>query len=227
MILLSCLTINHSWGFSKHLYSIELERKLFLRHRQSLFIAEFQQKNPLLKFQITYGHTAEMQRLLQERSLDMAFFDSFETDASIVLTPVYRETVELCVSKKYYDFLKKKKRKHDKEFFESLNYIAYLKDTPVIQQWLQFHFKGKKPNLNVVATLMDVQGIEKLVLNHVGAGVLPNYRLSTLGKKQKEIVKLKGPKGKLENQISLAFLKDRRHDLASREVIDFFINKIH
>jgi DNA-binding transcriptional LysR family regulator len=177
-------------------------------------LANFLQENPKLKVKIFYGHTIQMQQMLKEGSLDLAFFDSFESDPAINLQPVYEETIELCASKQYLESKGLKSVRYKREYFEQLDYIGFLDEGPVLQQWIKHHFKGKKLNMNIVATLMDVQGIEALITNHMGAGILPQYRLNANPKIKKDLQIFRGPGGKLNNTISLAYLKNRRHDLA-------------
>jgi len=183
-------------------------------------IAQFQSKNPSLKIKIFYGHATHTQKMITEGSLDMAFFDNFDLDPEIELVPVFEETLELCASKKYLD--SKKIKKSQRQDFTSFNYISYLENAPVLTQWFKHHFKGKKMNLNIAASLMDVQGVETMIMNHMGVGVLPHYRLNALGPLKKSLHIFNGPKGKLKNTISLAYLKNRQHDFAAQEMINYF-----
>ena len=91
-----------------------------------------------------------------------------------------------------------------------------------LQQWIKHHFKGKKLSLNIVGTLMDVQGIEAMVTSHMGAGIIPLYRLNANPEVKKNLQIFRGPGGKLQNTISLAYLKNRRHDLAIDSLIIHF-----
>lgn len=182
-------------------------------------LAEFQQQHPKLKSKIFYGHTIQMQQMLKEGGLDVCFFDNFESDPAINLQAVYEETIELCATKKYLESKGLKSVRYKREYFEQLDYISYLDEAPVVQQWIKHHFKGKKLNLNITATLMDVQGIEAMVSNHLGAGILPVYRLNANPEVKKKLQIFRGPGGKLNNTISLAYLKNRRHDLAIDSLI--------
>lgn len=185
-------------------------------------LAQFLGEHPKIKAKIFYGHTAQMQVMLRNGELDLAFFDAFESDPVINLQPVYEETIELCATKQYLEEKGLKNVRYKREYFEQLDYISYLEEGPVLQQWIKHHFKGKKLNLNIAATLMDVQGIEAMITNHVGAGILPMYRLNANPEIKKNLQIFRGPGGKLQNTISLAYLKNRRHDLAIDSLIIHF-----
>lgn len=185
-------------------------------------LADFLQQNDKLKVKIFYGHTIQMQQMLKEGALDLAFFDAFESDPAINLQPVYEETIELCATKEYLESKGLKTVRYKREYFEQLDYIGYLDDGPVLQQWIKHHFKGKKLSLNIVGTLMDVQGIEAMVTSHMGAGIIPLYRLNANPEVKKNLQIFRGPGGKLQNTISLAYLKNRRHDLAIDSLIIHF-----
>lgn len=190
-------------------------------------LSKFLEENDKLKVKIFYGHTMQMQKMLKDGELDLAFFDVFETDSAIELKPVYEETIELVASKEYLEKKGLKSPRYKREYFEQLDYISYLDEGPVVHQWLRHHFKGKKLNINIRATLMDVQGIEAMVVNNMGTGVIPRYRLNSVPEIKEQLQIFNGPKGKLTNVISIAYLKNRRRDLAIDSIIDYYIQSFN
>lgn len=172
-------------------------------------VAKFAQAHPRVGFSFELGFASAMNELLLKGELDFAFIDEFPMDRSIQVEPIYDETLELCISS---EALKKKSSpKNDRNFYESLEYVEYQKDEPLLRRWFAHHVGSKNLALDIRATVMDVQGIARLIVNGVGAGVLPSHLVTTLQKNGLKLTKLKGSGKPLQNRISLVHLRDRSH----------------
>ena len=102
-----------------------------------------------------------MNGLLLKGSLDFAFVDDFTMDRRVHTEKVYDETLELCASE---EFMKKyDSTKQNRKFFESLEYVDYQEDEAVLRLWFRHHLDARNIDLNVRASVMDVQAISRLI----------------------------------------------------------------
>lgn len=187
-------------------------------------ILDLAKKNPFLKLEVKFGYAYEMNNLILNGQLDFAFVDAFGFDRRISLAPVYEEILLLCASK---DYLKKKGPiKEGKDFFESLEYIEYLKGTPVLNMWFSHHFLNKHFSWNTKATIMDVWGVAKMVMAGLGAGVIPSHHLARLGDKAKQIHSFKGSGKPLTNTISVAYLRERTHSPTTMTILNWVMSSL-
>ncbi len=169
-------------------------------------LVEIGKKHPRLNFKLRYGHSEEMNRLLLSGEIDIAYVDDYSFDSAIRTEKVHDEILELVVSNEY---LPKIPSKLTKEFFEELNYIDYLADAYVLRSWFKHHFKFSNLNLNIKASLMDVDGMSRMIVRGMGAGILPRHVVSKLKNRGHEIKAIPGPKTSMMNTISVARLKNR------------------
>lgn len=192
-------------------------------------ILDLAKKHPLLKFDIRFGYAYEMNNLILNGQLDFAFVDSFGFDRRISLAPVYEEVLLLCAAKEY---LKKKGAvREEKEFFESLDYIEYLKGAPVLNMWFGHHFPNKHFIWNTKATIMDVWGVAKMILSGLGAGVIPSHHLTSphfnrISGKNKTIHLFRGCGKPLTNTISVAYLRERTHSPTTMTVLNWVMSSL-
>jgi DNA-binding transcriptional LysR family regulator len=68
---------------------------------------------------------------------------------------------------------------------------------------------------------MDVQGIANLIVNKVGAGILPTHYVNRLEREGVKLVKFKGCGKDLLNGISVAYLEQRSHSATTTSLLKF------
>ncbi|MBI2608029.1 MAG: LysR family transcriptional regulator [Deltaproteobacteria bacterium] len=177
------------------------------------YLSDLCKKYPKLRLNIKYGYAYEMNDLILNGALDFAFVDAFGFDRRIHAQAVYGEQHILCASQ---DYLKTKdKLQESKKFFESLEYIAYLKSEPVLRMWFKHHFKHSHIHLNVRATVVDVQGVAQLILSGIGVGILPRHHIQKLGSDKHKLYFFTGCGTPLRNEISVAYLRERSFSKAT------------
>lgn len=169
-------------------------------------ISEFSKQYPHIKFRLYLDFAEVFNQQLLNGDIDFAFVDSFKMDRRIVTEHVYSEVLDLCVSSELLDG---KKISNTKKFYESLPYVEYQEGQPLLGLWFEHHVKTKNLNLDVKATVMDVQGLSKLVVRGMGAGILPDHLFKRLIDQGKDIQKLEGCKTPLQNSISIAYIENR------------------
>lgn len=181
-------------------------------------LSEFQKKHPKVRFKIRQGFPFEMNRLLLTGDVDFAFVDSFAMDKGIKTESVYNEVLELCVSKKMG---LPQKPQTDFGFYEKLTYVDYQEDQSVLSLWMKHHLQVKSAELDVRVFIMDAQAVSKLVLQQMGAGVLPGHLAQKLIDQGEELQILKGSGKSLVNVISIAQLEDKTLSNSARETLSF------
>jgi DNA-binding transcriptional LysR family regulator len=172
-------------------------------------LSEFCKKNPRVKLKIKLGFASSMNDHLLKGELDFAFVDDFKMDARITTERVYDETLELCIAKGV------SAEKNDRKFFESLQYVEYQEEEPILRMWFAHHLGNRNLTLDVRATVMDVQGLARLIVAGVGAGVLPGHLSSKLQEEGVRFHRFKGCGKPLKNAISAAYLRERTHSPAA------------
>jgi DNA-binding transcriptional LysR family regulator len=183
-------------------------------------LSGFCRAHPDVRFALRYGFATEMNELLMKGELDFAFVDAFALDRSLRIERVYDEELELCASPAY---LKGVSRfKETQEGLAALDFVDYQAGEPMLEMWFKHHFKSRAGGLNVRATVMDVQGVARLILSGVGCGVLPGYLAEKLRKDGAKLRVFKGSGKALKNAISMAYLPERTFSpavLAAREAL--------
>jgi DNA-binding transcriptional LysR family regulator len=180
-------------------------------------LSEFQRKNPKVRFKIKQGFPFEMNHMLMSGELDFAFVDSFSLDKSIKTEPVYDEVLELCISKK---MPLPQKPQAEIGFFQKLSYVDYQEEQSVLSLWMRHHLQVRNPELDVRVYITDAQAVSKLILNQVGAGILPGHLAQKLLNRGEDLIILKGTSTPLVNTISIAHLEDKTLTLAGKAVLD-------
>jgi DNA-binding transcriptional LysR family regulator len=181
-------------------------------------LTEFQKRHPKVHFKLRQGFPFEMNHLLLTGELDFAFVDSFAMDKGINTEPVYDEVLELCVSKTLGISTK---AQTDFEFYEKLSYVDYQEDQSVLSLWMKHHTQTKGAELDVRVFVMDTQAILKMVMQGVGAGILPGYLVAKMIENGEQIQVLKGSNKPLVNAISLAHLEEKTLSSASKAAMEF------
>jgi len=177
----------------------------------------FQKQHPKVRFKIRQGFPFEMNHLLLAGELDFAFVDSFAMDKGIHTEPVYDEVLELCVSKKLG---LSQKPQTDFEFYEKLSYVDYQEEQSVLSLWMKHHTGQKGAELDVRVYVMDAQAVAKLILQGVGAGVLPGHLVDRLSTTEEDLQVVKGSAKPLINTISIAYLEEKTLTPSAKAVLD-------
>lgn len=171
-------------------------------------IARFARDNPLVTFDFREGFVAEIVHLLMDGKLDCAFVDSFATDSHVTAEVVASEALELYCHKDVlahfgeYDATP--------SFIKQLPFIEYVEGEPILRAWFQHNFGYAPHDFHVTAHVMNPSCVARLVLEGLGAGILPKALISHLGPERDSIQPLPGTKA-LQNRISLASLTSRTH----------------
>ena len=219
-------TLAHITGIEKEL-SGTIKIGLPLEYGNNTIIpllSEWGRENTKLTFKIIYGHASDLNDHLCRGELDFAFVDNYSFDKQIKIKNVINETVILCCSKDYA-------KTHspiieNRKWFEKIDYIAYLENAPILKSWFKYHFNFSHFNPNVRASLMNVRGISKMIVNHLGVGVLPLYVVHQMEELGHKIYKFKGSSKTFTNSISIAYLDGRSFGPAVIKTIDFFTNAL-
>jgi len=187
-------------------------------------LAQLGAKHVNLSFKIKYGHAGEMNQLLLKGEIDFAFIDDFSVDKQINTEIVAIELLVLCAGEKYMHSLKVKPSNSEK-FFSQLDYVDYVEGAPVLKLWFKHHFDHELP-VRIRASLMDVQGMGRIITEGLGAGILPLHVVNRLEDVGQKIHIFKGSSSPLENHISLAFLNDRTFSKTVYGVRDHIVKSL-
>lgn len=185
------------------------------------FLSKFGAQHPHVRFALKYGFATEMNDAILKGDMDFAFVDSFNLDTRITTEKVYDEVLYLCCSPSLLEKGAKQKAVENKKFYESLEYVDYQPGEPVLRLWFQHHLGTRHLNLNVRATVMNTQGVSRLIQTGQYAGVLPGHLLENLQAdlpKNKRLHIFEGSGKPLKNVISVAYLKERTQSPASAAV---------
>lgn len=172
-------------------------------------ITQIGRKHPAVRFHIKYGHASEMNSLLLSGELDFAFLDSFSVDSQIATVPIWDETLALCCGQEYVQqIFGEKKIIHEKETYDQLDFVDYVEGAPVLSMWFNHHLQSSFIP-NVRASLMDVQGISRIIREGLGAGILPLHVVNRINQAGTSLFVFQGSGDPLHNTISLASLEGR------------------
>lgn len=190
-------------------------------------LAQFAQMHPRVTYDIKYGHASDMNDSLLHGELDFAFLDDFALDRQIQTEVVYHEVHELCASKEYYE--KHPAETLDKKYFESLDYMDYLKDEPVLRGWFKHHLGAPNITLKARAHLMDVQGIQAMITSGLGLGILPRHQIKKIDQEKTPLHIFSGSGTPLKNKISVAYVKAKTQTPVITELLSYLSEslKVH
>jgi|GEM_PF-573014 len=191
-----------------------------------------------LSFHIKYGHAVEMNQLLMKGELDFAFVDEYNVDRQIKTEAILQEVLVLCCSEGYARSIPKildklglelpKERGHypnRAKFYEALEFVDYVEGAPVLKTWLRHHL-GQDVALKVRASLMDVQGMSRVISEGLGVGILPFHVVERLEKEGHKLTIFKGGGKPLTNTISLAYLEGRSYSQSVIGVRNFLCENL-
>jgi DNA-binding transcriptional LysR family regulator len=187
-------------------------------------VAKFCEKYPAVRFHFRLGYGAEMNALLLRGEIDFAFIDEFAMDKKIKTAPVYDEMLELVATPE----LAKKANGAvpNRDYFESLRYVDFSKDEQILRRWFLHHYGDDEWRLPVRSTIEDSQGVARLVLSGVGAGILPGHLVRKLEKEGTKLHVFKGKGAPLKNTVSVAQLRERTHTRSVQTALDFLTKEI-
>lgn len=186
-------------------------------------LSKWGQTHPKVQFDIRYGHANEMNTALIQGDLDFAIVDSFGMDKRMGQIGLGSEQLALCSSLKYFE--KQRFFRDGAKSYERLEYVDYVADAPVLKQWFRYHFK-EIPQLNVRASLMNVQGMVRMICAHLGVGILPMHVVKRLRDQGERIYIYKEDSPPLENKISLAYLEGRTRSRVADMTMDFLLENL-
>ncbi len=173
-------------------------------------VSEYIKKNPQVDVRMSIDLADEMNKHLIKGEVDLAIIDDFNVDERVATTPVFDEHLELCCSPRLID-PQLAIGKKDRKFFESLDYVAYREDLPVIEKWFAHHYGFRRMKLKIRTTISDVLGVSRFISAGVGVGVLPRHNVDKLKLVGEPLIIFEPSETPLINQLSMATLKDRRH----------------
>ncbi|MCM0606932.1 MAG: LysR family transcriptional regulator [Xanthomonadaceae bacterium] len=190
-------------------------------------LSQFSKDHPGIQFQLKYGFVTEMQELLLKGELDFAFIDEFQTDARIHTESVFEEHLELCVSDAYYKKLGGAVFKESKKAFEdNVAFIDYQPGEPLLRSWFLHHYGTQSVKLDVRVAVMDVQGVARLILSGLGAGILSSYLIDSLESQGNKLHRFKASGTPQKNTISIAYLKGRSQSVAVQNTMKSLLSSI-
>lgn len=187
-------------------------------------VAKFAEKYPGVRFHFRLGYGSEMNALLLRGEIDFAFIDEFAMDKKVKTAAVYDETLELVCSQ---EFAKKAGGGvQDREYFENLRYVDFSKDEQILRRWFNHHYGDEEWRLPVRSTIEDSQGIARLVLAGVGAGIMPGHLVRKLEREGNKLHVFKGKGGSVKNTVSIAQLRERSHTRSVLTALEFLTKEI-
>jgi len=186
-------------------------------------VAKFAEKFPGVRFHFRLGYGAEMNTHLLRGEIDFAFIDEFAMDKKIKIEPVYDEVLELCAVP---DLLKGATGVQNQDYFEKLRYVDFSKDEQILRRWFKHHFGNDEWRLPVRSTIEDSQGVARLVLAGIGAGILPGHLVKKLEREGTKLHVFKGRAGSLKNTVSIAQLRERSHTRSAQTALEFLTKEI-
>ncbi|MEC9281812.1 MAG: LysR family transcriptional regulator [Bdellovibrionota bacterium] len=186
-------------------------------------LCEFSKNFPFIKYRLYLDFAEVFNQKLLNGDIDFAFVDQFKMDRRIYLEQIYSENLELCISP---ELLKDKKIKNEKKFYESLPYVEYQQGQPVLGRWFEQHLGNKNLNLDVKATVMDVQGLSKFITRGMGAGILPHHLYDKLITRGHDVIRFEGSGKPLVNEISLAYIENRSFDTSSSTLLNWLVDRL-
>jgi DNA-binding transcriptional LysR family regulator len=188
-------------------------------------LTKWSKSHPGINYKIKYGHATDMNKALLRGELDMAVVDNFGMDKQIKREVLGDEELTLCCSGKYLKEVGP--AKNALSFYEKLDYIDYVDDAPILKQWFKHHFKTNHFNPHIRASLMNVQGISKMITEDLGLGILPHHVVDKLKKAGFKLHIFKGSGKPLHNSLSLATLDKRSENPLLEETAKFLFDSLN
>lgn len=180
-------------------------------------LSQFSINHELVTIKLKIAIASSMNDMLLEGEVDFAFVDDLAIDKRIQTERVYDEYIELCATPGY---LKRHgKPKHDRAYYEKLDYVAYLENEPILRMWFKHHLPGKPPTLNCRAYMSDCHSVASMIKEGAGVGAVPSHMVAALKKAGYKISVLTGNGRALHNAVRLAIVPNRSRSLAAEAVL--------
>ena len=186
-------------------------------------LCKFSEQFPHIKYRLYLDFAEVFNQKLLQGEIDFAFVDQFKMDRRIQLQHVYSETLILCAAK---NLLGRKKIENKKKFYESLPYVEYQQGQPVLGLWFDHHLGNRNLQLQVKATVMDVQAVSQFITRGMGAGILPHHLFHRLRAAGHDIQAIEGCGTPLPNEISLAYVQNRSFDTSSNTLMQWLTEEL-
>jgi DNA-binding transcriptional LysR family regulator len=187
-------------------------------------LSKFCVLHPQIRFSLRYGLANQMNQDVLSGNLDFAFVDGFGIDKRIKTEAIYDEVLLLCAAEV---LVRRTGRvQESKKYYESLDYVDYQIGEPVLRMWFGHHLGSRNLNINIRATVMDVQGVARMIMSGLAAGVLPGHLAIKLNQEKHRIHCFRGSGKPLKNKISIAFLEERTQSLASSQVMHWLLAEL-
>lgn len=176
-------------------------------------------------FDIIYGYGTKLLENLEKQEIDLALVDSFKKGNRFSSEVIFKEKLNLVVSKQYLanqkiDFANSRTKINS---LEKIDYIEYEPKESILRLWFEYHYSRKNPPLNIRAWAMNVQGVSAFVKASMGAAILPNHVISRLIEEGSQLYVIRGTKEDLTNEISLVSLKNRPLSKAAEDLRFYLI----
>ncbi|WP_127715895.1 LysR family transcriptional regulator [Halobacteriovorax sp. HLS] len=183
-------------------------------------LKDFSNKYEKVNYKIHYGHAASINKMLLTGELDFAIVDSYGLDKEIKTVALSSEELVLCCSREYMNQNKGSSR-IDRGFFESLKFISYMDDSPLVRSWFSHHYQFQNMQINSCATLLNAQGVAQLITLGMGVGILPIHIVDKLKESGQELHVFRAKTTALLNSLSMAYLESKTMSKAMHECIEF------
>ena len=187
-------------------------------------LGELGREHPALRFEARLDFASTMNDLLLKGELDFAFVDEFPMDPRIQRRFVVDERLELVGLRDRFNI--EKHSKHDRKYFEGLEYVDYQDGAPLLTRWMEFHYGKRAVRFNVRATVMDVQAVMRLITAGLGAAVIPSYLADSMEKSGAKLHRFRGSGKPLINKMSVAELEGRTQTFAAKATLKFLTEKL-
>lgn len=181
-------------------------------------LAALGRKYSKIDFDITLDFASVLSQSLLRGELDFAFVDETPLDRRIEFKAVTKETLFLCAAREYME--KRPRVTYTQNYFESLEYVEYRGQEPILRRWMLHHLKRRNFRLNVRARMMDVQGLAKFIACGLGAGVLPDHVVTKMKNDGVDLYVFEGKGRTLTNEIRMIRLRGRALTLAAKVTLD-------
>ena len=186
-------------------------------------LTKFSKIHPKVKFQLYFDFASNLNRMLLDGSIDFAFVDDYNMDKYILTEQVYEEELDLCVHNK---LLNNQTPKHNRKFYETLDYVDYQTEEPVLRMWFEHHLDARNIDLNIKAHIMDVQAISRFITSGMAAGILPHHLATRLIQEGHDLHIFKGSGKALANHISIASVEDRSHSIRASNLMNWLKSEL-
>jgi DNA-binding transcriptional LysR family regulator len=184
-------------------------------------ITKFNQLNPKVSYEFELGFAEEMNVKLLNGQIDFAFVDEFSMDKRIKTLPIYDETLELCAHEDLFKVHGEPESIEDLAFYEKLDYVTYSKDHLILKRWFDHHLGHDEIQIKAPYMIAEAKSAGVFLTQKVAYGVLPGHLLLKLQKDGNPIRILKGSGKPLINTISIASVKSRSQNRATKVLMEF------